>query len=212
MPAPPDLDDAAATDVVRWAVDRFGSSLCLTTSMTDTVLIHLATRVDPDIEVVFLDTGFHFAETLGTLRRAMARYALRVTTVRPEDSGEAPVDVWSAGQEACCEFRKTRPLDAFLATKSAWLSGIRRADSPERSSTPVVEVDRRGLVKINPLARWSDDDVARYVADHQLVVNPLLSAGYPSIGCWPCTEPAIGDDARSGRWAGSTKTECGIHR
>lgn len=210
--------EAPAERVVGWAVARFGAELCLASSMSDAVLIDVVTRIDPDIQVVFLDTGFHFAETLATLRRVMVRYRLRVTVCRPEPgpAGPAP-DVWAHGPEACCAARKIQPLDRLLAGRRAWLSGLRRADSPERSATQVVERDRRGLIKINPLAAWSDDDVERYCAEHEVVLNPLLAEGYPSIGCWPCTEPAMADgtmeiDPRSGRWAGTTKTECGIHR
>ena len=121
-------------------------------------------------------------------------------------------DPWADGPEACCRARKGEPLDAFLAGRSAWMTGLRRADSPERAATPVVQLDQRGLVKVNPLAAWTDDDVDRYVAEHDPVANPLLFEGYPSIGCWPCTEPVDpADDARAGRWAGLGKTECGIH-
>ena len=208
------LEGRSAAEVVQWAVDRFGPGLCLAASMTDTVLVDVAVRVDPDIEVVFLDTGFHFAETLGTLRRVMQRHALRVTVLRPELTGPIRLpDPWTDGPEACCRARKAEPLDAHLAGRSAWMTGLRRVDSPERGATPLVELDRRGLVKINPLAAWSDDDVDRYLAEHDPVVNPLSFDRYPSIGCWPCTERVDpGLDTRAGRWAGSSKTECGIHR
>ena len=207
------LEGQPADEIIRWAVDSFGSGLCLAASMADTVLVDVAVGVDRDIEVVFLDTGFHFAETLGTLRRVMQRHALRVTVLRPDLTapGRLP-DPWADGPEACCRARKGEPLDAFLAGRSAWMTGLRRADSPERAATPVVQLDQRGLVKVNPLAAWTDDDVDRYVAEHDPVANPLLFEGYPSIGCWPCTEPVDpADDARAGRWAGLGKTECGIH-
>jgi phosphoadenosine phosphosulfate reductase len=206
------LEGRPAAEIVRWAADRFGSGLCLAASMADTVLVDVAVGVDPDIEVVFLDTGFHFAETLGTLRRVMQRHALRVTVLRPDLAAPTRLpDPWTDGPEACCRARKGEPLDALLAGRAAWMTGLRRADSPERAETAVVELDRRGLIKVNPLVAWSDDDVDRYVAEHDPVANPLLFGGYPSIGCWPCTEPAGPDDARAGRWAGTGKTECGIH-
>lgn len=208
------LEGRPAGDIVQWAVDRFGTGLCLAASLGDTVLIDVAVRVDPDVEVVFLDTGFHFAETLGTLRRVMKSHALRVNVIRPEPltSGRLP-DPWTDGQDACCRARKGKPLDALLATRSAWMTGLRRADSPDRAAVQTVELDRRGLVKVNPLAAWTDDDVERYVSEHDPVVNSLLFAGYSSVGCWPCTEPADRDgDPRAGRWAGTAKTECGIHR
>ena len=200
-----------ASEVIEWSVGTFGSSLCLTSSMTDTVLIDLSTAVDPDIEVVFLDTGFHFAATLGTLRDAIVRYSLAVHVVRPEDGAGRPDDVWTNGADACCAARKAAPLDRALEGRAAWLSGLRRVDSPERASAPIVELDRRGLFKINPIANWSDADVETYVERRGLIVNPLIAQGYPSIGCWPCTRPAFDGDSRAGRWAGTVKTECGLH-
>ena len=177
--------------------------------MADTVLVHLATSIDPDVEVVFLDTGFHFAETIATLRRAQSRYRLNLRVERP--AADAP-DVYQVGTEGCCAARKVALLDRALADKDAWMTGLRRSEATTRAATPIVALDKRGILKICPLANWSDDDVAQYVADHDVIVNPLLFEGYPSIGCWPCTEPVLeGDDARAGRWAGSGKTECGLH-
>ncbi len=204
------FEDAHPTAIIRWAVEQFGSGLCMTTSFADTMLIDLATSVEPDIEVIFLDTGFHFAETIQTQRRAQARYALNLQVVRPPPDA---ADVWADGSDACCGDRKVRPLDdALLDGHTAWMSGLRRADSRGRAGTPIVEVDRRGLVKVNPIATWTDEQVATYSADCGVIVNPLASEGYESIGCWPCTDPpALGADRRAGRWAGLDKTECGIH-
>lgn len=201
---------ATADEVICWAVAIYGRDLALTTSFADTVLVDIATRVDPDIEVVFLDTGFHFAETLSTMRLAQERYGLDLHVVRPHPDAD---DLWAAGTNSCCEARKVEPLErALIGRKRAWLSGLRRADSPQRASTPIVELDRRGLVKINPLANWSDADVAGYRATHDVIVNPLEAKGYPSIGCWPCSEPVIhGTESRAGRWVDSDKTECGLH-
>ena len=215
-PAIPDLDrlnarfeSAHPVEVIRWAVAMFGDSLCLTTSFQDTLLVDLAVSVDPEIEVVFLDTGFHFAETLDVLRRAQSRYSLHLRVERPEPDA---ADVWANGQEACCAARKVDPLDRALAGKVAWLSGLRRDDGGDRASSRIVEVDRRGLVKVNPMAAWSADDADAYVQSHDVIRNPLFADGYTSVGCWPCTErPAPGADPRSGRWAGSTRTECGLH-
>lgn len=204
------FSDAHPTDILRWATATFGSDLCLTTSFQDTLLIDLAIAVDPDLEVVFLDTGFHFAETLDVLRRAMIRYELHLRVERPDE--DAP-DLWAAGSDACCVARKVAPLDRALAGKRAWLSGLRRDDSATRADTRIVDVDRRGLVKINPLAAWSADAAAAWIADHDVIVNPLFADGFGSVGCWPCTErPESGAGARSGRWNGTTKTECGIHQ
>ncbi|MBC8364322.1 MAG: phosphoadenylyl-sulfate reductase [Actinobacteria bacterium] len=203
------FEAAHPTEIIRWATGTFGDELCLTTSFSDTLLIDLAVAVDPDIEVVFLDTGLHFAETLATLRRAMVRYELNLRVERPDP--DAP-DLFEVGTEACCASRKVAPLERALAGRRAWLSGLRRDDHVGRSHTPIIQVDRRGLVKVNPLAAWPAAEADAYVAEHGIVLNPLLAEGFGSVGCWPCTElPTPGSDARSGRWADSAKTECGIH-
>ncbi len=203
------FEDTSPSDVIEWAVERFGGRLHLAASFADTLLIDLAVRVDPDIEVVFVDTGFHFSETLATVRRAQAGYSLNLTVVR----GPASVtDVWAHGVDSCCASRKVAPLEEhLLANADAWLSGLRRDDSASRAAIPIVDLDRRGILKINPLAAWSPEQLHAHVLDHDVLVNPLTFEGYASIGCWPCTEPATGNDQRAGRWAGSAKTECGIH-
>jgi phosphoadenosine phosphosulfate reductase len=198
-----------ASKVIEWAVDEFHPFLCLSASMTDAVLIDLAVAVEPSIEVVFIDTGYHFDETLQTMEAVRRRYGLnlRVLTVP-----EQPVDLWRLDPDGCCSEAKVAQLDRALAGKQAWLSGLRRADSSLRSGVPVVARDLRGLVKVNPIATWSDDDVAGYIADHEVPVNPLVARGYPSIGCRPCTRAvAPGEHPRAGRWSGSPKTECGLH-
>lgn len=204
------MEQAKATEIVEWASDRFGSRLCLAASFTDTVLIDVAMSVDPDIPVFFADTGFHFAETLATVRKAHVRYELDLRVVRP---APAAASVWADGAEACCGARKVAPLLRTMAEQgfSAWLTGLRRAESASRFAAPIVSADSIGLTKIAPLANWSDDDVERRIAERGLPVNPLIEQGYPSIGCWPCTEPAFDGDSRSGRWRASNKTECGLH-
>ena len=203
------FDSASAGDIVEWAVSRFHPQLCLTASMTDAVLIDIATRVEPSIEVVFIDTGYHFPETLQTVELVRKRYGLnlRIMTVPPE-----PVPVWKTDPANCCTFSKVAQLERALAGKSAWMSGLRRQESSTRTDAPIVSRDRRGLVKVNPIANWTDLDVAGYIADHDVPVNPLLSKGYTSIGCWPCTRPVVpGEHSRAGRWSGLDKTECGLH-
>lgn len=198
------------TDIIEWAVGEFGPRLVLSASFADTLLIDLATRVEPDIEVVFIDTGFHFAETLATVRLALARYSLNLTVLRPS---AAAADLWNHGTDTCCGSRKVAPLERHLvANADAWMSGLRRADSALRSGTPIIDLDLRGLVKINPLAGWPVHELARHILENNVLVNSLAFEGYASIGCWPCTEPATADDPRSGRWAGSDKSECGLHR
>jgi phosphoadenosine phosphosulfate reductase len=203
------LEGASAPDIIRWASNMFGSRLAVAASMADTVLVHLATSVDPDVQVIFLDTGFHFAETISTLRKAQTRYRLNLRVERP--AADAP-DLFEVGTESCCAVRKVALLDRALGDKDAWMTGVRRSEASTRGATSIVSLDKRGLVKICPIAAWTDDEVEVYIQLHGIIVNPLLSQGYPSIGCWPCTEPvADGADARSGRWAGSGKTECGLH-
>ncbi|MBO0732158.1 MAG: phosphoadenylyl-sulfate reductase, partial [Acidimicrobiaceae bacterium] len=182
---------------------------CLSASMTDSVLIDLAVAVEPSIEVVFIDTRYHFPETLETVERIRRHYGLnlRVLTVPPQ-----PIELWQVDPERCCSAAKIEQLERALVGKLAWMSGLRRTEAPTRANAPIVARDLRGLVKINPIATWSDLDVSGYISDHNLPVNPLVERGYPSIGCWPCTSPVgPGEHPRSGRWAGLDKTECGLH-
>ena len=203
------FETAAPVEVIRWAVETFGDSLCLSASMADAVLIDIATKVDPGIEVIFLDTQYHFPETLQTLERVWDRYKLNLRIMRPD----LPLDDrWRTDVDSCCGARRVDQLDRALEGRLAWMSGLRRSESATRADARVVAFDRRGLVKINPLATWSDLDVSGYIADHDVIVNPLVEQGYPSIGCWPCTRPvADGEGPRAGRWADLEKAECGIH-
>ncbi len=204
-----ELEAQPASSVVAWAGDRFGPGLVLAASFQDCVLLDIATAVFPAIEVVFLDTGAHFPETLEYVELVRGLYHLDLTVLRPPPEAAA----WPCGSSRCCELRKVRSLSAYLAGRQAWMTGLRRVETPQRADAPVVGWDRaRGLVKVNPLAAWSDQDMASYVADHHLPVHPLTAAGYLSIGCAPTTTAvAEGQDQRAGRWAGTTKTECGLH-
>ncbi|MHB8467286.1 MAG: phosphoadenylyl-sulfate reductase [Acidimicrobiales bacterium] len=203
------FEAAAPRRIIQWATEEFGTRLALTASMTDAVLIDMAVRIDPGIEVVFIDTGYHFPETLETVEAVRRRYGLNLRMMTVGHQEEA---LWEADPENCCSAVKVGQLDRALADKDAWMSGLRRAESTTRATAPIVGRDIRGLVKINPLATWTDVDIQGYIADHDVPVNPLLSQGYLSIGCMPCTQPvAEGDHARSGRWAGRDKTECGLH-
>lgn len=198
-----------ASKVIQWAVDNFAPHLALAASMTDAVLIDLAVKVDPAIEVVFIDTGYHFPETLDTVEQVRRRYGLNLKIMTVPAHDEA---LWKADPENCCSAVKVGQLDRALAGKAAWMSGLRRAEAATRVTAPIVARDLRGLVKVNPLATWSDADVAGYIADHDILVNPLLEQGYTSIGCLPCTSrPSDPEDPRSGRWSGREKTECGLH-
>lgn len=204
-----DFESWSAEKIIEWAVDSFAPHLALTASMTDAVLIDLATKVDPAIEVVFIDTGYHFPETLETVERVRQHYGLnlRMMTVALQDE-----PLWRADPENCCSAVKVGQLDRALSGKAAWMSGLRRAEADSRVTAPIVARDLRGLIKVNPIALWSDEDVATYIDDNDVIVNPLLLDGFPSIGCQPCTQrPTEADDPRSGRWAGRSKTECGLH-
>jgi phosphoadenosine phosphosulfate reductase len=203
------FESAPASAVIRWAVETFDDSLVVAASFEDIVLIDLVTKVSPGIEVVFLDTEAHFPETLSFVEDVRARYGLNLTVTKPgPDAAAHP-----CGTAQCCQFRKVEPLRGAIAGKRAWMTALKRADGPTRADAPVVSWDASfGLVKVNPLATWTDDDITSYLADHALPVHPLVSRGYRSIGCAPTTRPvAEGEDPRAGRWSGLDKSECGLH-
>jgi phosphoadenosine phosphosulfate reductase len=204
-----DLETAPASKVISWAVERFGGNVTLACSFQDVVLVDLAVAVEPEIEVLFLDTGFHFPETLDFVEQVRAHYDLNLRVLTP---GPEAAD-WPCGSARCCELRKVAPLDAALAGRDAWITGLKRVDAPTRVGAPILSWDdARGLVKVNPLATWTEAEVDSYLADHGLPVHPLVSRGYLSIGCAPTTRPvAAGEDPRAGRWAGTDKVECGLH-
>jgi phosphoadenosine phosphosulfate reductase len=214
-----ELELAPAEHIIEWAVATFGDRFCVTSSMGDAVLAHLASKVAPGVDVVFLDTGYHFVETIGTRDAVEATLDVNLVTIGPELSvaeqdAEYGKDLWQRDPDLCCALRKVQPLQSALAEYDAWATGLRRAETHNRIIAPVVGWDaKKGKVKVSPLARWSDEDVERYIAENHILVNPLVYDGYPSIGCAPCTRRvAPGEDPRSGRWAGTNKTECGIHR
>ncbi|ADG74634.1 phosphoadenosine phosphosulfate reductase [Cellulomonas flavigena DSM 20109] len=213
-----DLEGAHPADVLRWARDVFGSDLVLASSMGDEVLVDIAATAAPGIDVVFLDTGYHFAETIGTrdyyaeFTDVNLRTVLPLRTVAEQDAEHGP-RLHERDPNLCCALRKVEPLERALAPYTAWVTGMRREDAPTRTDITVVGWDaRRSKVKLNPLAAWTWDDVNAYVAEHHVVLNPLRELGYASIGCAPCTRAvAPGEDPRAGRWAGTNKTECGLH-
>jgi phosphoadenosine phosphosulfate reductase len=213
-----DLEDASAQDVLRWAVDTFGEGFAIASSMGDGLLAHLAASVAPGVDILFLDTGYHFAETIGTRDAVASSYDVNVRTILPlltvnqQDAEHGP-ELWNRDPTACCAMRKVEPLARALEPYIAWGSGVRRDEAVTRRETGVVEWDaKRGKVKVNPIARWTQADVDAYVEQHGVLVNPLAYDGYPSIGCAPCTHRvAPGEDPRSGRWSGQAKTECGLH-
>ncbi|WP_030681653.1 phosphoadenylyl-sulfate reductase [Streptomyces cellulosae] len=216
-----DLEDATALEILQWAVDTFGDRFCVTSSMEDAVVAHLASRARKgagQVDVVFLDTGYHFPETIGTRDAVEAVMDVNVITLTPkrtvaEQDAEFGPRLHDRDPDLCCKMRKVQPLEEGLKNYLAWATGLRRDESPTRANTPVVGWDeKRQKVKISPIARWSQDDVDAYVAEHGVLTNPLLMDGYGSVGCAPCTRRLLeGEDARAGRWAGRSKTECGLH-
>ncbi|NJQ01027.1 phosphoadenylyl-sulfate reductase [Streptomyces zingiberis] len=213
-----EFEGAGPEEVLRWAADTFGDSFCVTSSMEDAVVAHLASRVRPGVDVVFLDTGYHFPETIGTRDAVAAVMDVNLISLTPrqtvaEQDAEYGPRLHERDPDLCCALRKVAPLEEGLARYDAWGTGLRRDNGPTRAATPVVGWDeRRQKVKISPIATWTQADVDAYAAEHGVLTNPLLSDGYPSIGCAPCTRRVKpGEDVRAGRWAGSGKTECGLH-
>ena len=213
LQTPADIEQMHPTEVLRWAFDIYGTAnVALTSSFEDAVLVHLAASVDPAADIVLLDTQYLFAETWWLVEQMKNRFDINLRVVSPRLDVQRD-NLWQTDVESCCAVRKVEPLARALEGKAAWITGVRRVDGPTRANAPVVSYDiNRNLVKINPLAAWTDDDMALYSQINELPVNPLSERGYPSIGCWPCTRPvAEGEDRRRGRWAGSGKTECGLH-
>jgi phosphoadenosine phosphosulfate reductase len=214
-----ELADASAEEALQWTVDTFGDDFIVASNMQDAVLIDLATKVKSDVDILFLETGYHFAETIGTRDAVETVYSdVRIVNAQAaqsvaEQDAEYGPKLHDRDPTQCCNLRKVIPLRDTLAKYSAWVTGVRRVDAPTRANTPIVTWDdRNGLVKINPIAPWTDDEFNGYIREHGILENPLVGAGYPSIGCAPCTAKVeLGADPRSGRWAGQSKTECGLH-
>jgi len=210
--------DATAQQVLAWAAETFGNRMIVASNMQDAVLVELAAKARPGVDVLFLDTGYHFAETIGTRDAVETVYDVRIVNATPEHAVAEQdsllgKDLFARDPNRCCALRKVAPLQKTLAGYDAWVTGVRRVEAPTRANTPLVTYDEKfGLVKINPIAAWSDEEMDAYIAEHNVLVNPLVAEGYPSIGCAPCTaKPLPGADKRSGRWAGTGKIECGLH-
>jgi phosphoadenosine phosphosulfate reductase len=213
-----ELADANPEDILRWAMEAFGDRICITSSMTDAVIIHMASAMRPGIDVVFLDTGYHFAETIGTRDAVAAVYPVNLVNVTPsrtvaEQDAELGPRLYQRNPDLCCYLRKVEPLERTLGRYDAWITGLRRDETVDRREARPVEWDgRREMVKVNPIVSWGQKQVDDYILENGILVNPLVYDGYPSIGCSTCTrQVAPGEDPRSGRWAGTGKTECGIH-
>jgi phosphoadenosine phosphosulfate reductase len=213
-----ELDGAGAGELFAWTDRHFRGRYVVASNMQDAVLVDVAAKVRPGVDVLFLDTGYHFAETIGTRDAVESVYDITVVNVTPEHTVAEQdqllgKDLFARQPEECCRLRKVVPLRAALRNYDAWVTGIRRVESPTRANAPLISFDEAfGLVKVNPLAAWTDDDMQAYIEAHGVLVNPLVEEGYPSIGCAPCTtKPVEGADSRSGRWQGMAKTECGLH-
>jgi phosphoadenosine phosphosulfate reductase len=213
-----ELEGASALEILGWADEQFGPSWAVASSMADAVVPSLAAKVRPGVDILFLDTGYHFAETIGTRDAVGATLPVTIRTLTAKQSVEEQdasfgARLYERNPDQCCALRKVMPLRKALKDYSAWASGLRRDEADTRKGVGVVEWDeQRSMVKLNPIAAWNQDDVDRYIADNGILVNPLLSDGYGSIGCWPCTRRLKpGEDARAGRWSGTNKVECGLH-
>ena len=210
--------DASAEEVLQWGAATFGHHMIVASNMQDAVLVDLAATALPGVDVLFLETGYHFPETIGTRDAVAATYAVTIVNAEPEHTVAEQDsllgrDLFARDPDRCCNLRKVVPLRQTLARYDAWVTGVRRVEAPTRANTPLVTFDENhGLVKLNPLAAWTDEQMQAYIDEHHVLVNPLVDEGYPSIGCRTCTiKPLPGADPRSGRWAGRAKTECGLH-
>ena len=213
-----ELANASAVELLEWTDKHFGGEYVVASNMQDAVLVDMAAKVRPGVDVLFLDTGYHFAETIGTRDAVEAVYDIHVVNVTPEHSVAEQdqllgKDLFASNPTECCRVRKVAPLGKALQGYTAWVTGIRRVEAPTRANAPLISFDEGfKLVKINPIAAWTDEEMQAYIDDNDVLVNPLVFEGYPSIGCAPCTaKPIDGADPRSGRWAGQSKTECGLH-
>jgi phosphoadenosine phosphosulfate reductase len=211
--------EASPAEVVAWVAENFGvDAAAVACSMADAALPHLVAEQLPGVDVLFLDTGYHFSETYATRDEVERVLDVRIVDITPEQTvaeqdAEFGAKLFERDPALCCARRKVAPLQEALGGYEVWFTGVRRDEAPTRTNTPLVTWDERnGLVKVNPVASWSFDDLLGYAAEHKAPVNLLVNFGYPSIGCEPCTKPvAAGEDPRSGRWAGTSKTECGLH-
>ena len=213
-----DLEGAHPEEILAWAARTFGDDLVVASSMGDEILVHMAAKAAPGVNVIFLDTGYHFAETIGTRDYYADFTDIKLRTVLPlrtveEQNAEHGEKLHDRDPNLCCALRKVEPLERGLAPYTAWVTGMRREDAPTRTDITVAGWDaKRDKVKLNPLAAWTQADVDAYVEENHVVLNPLRQAGYTSIGCAPCTRAvAPGEDPRAGRWSGTGKIECGLH-
>jgi len=214
------LRHALPQEILKAAFEAYRGKIAVVSSFgaESAVLLHMVAGVQADAPVLFLDTGHHFGQTLDYRKTLVQRLGLtQVRDLRPAFQDLAlqdpKADLYKTDTDACCAIRKVLPLDRVLRPEfDAWITGRKRFQASTRAALPVVERGEGDKIKFNPLANWTKADLDIYVAEHDLPAHPLVQFGYPSIGCWPCTKAVEeGADARSGRWTGSEKTECGIH-
>jgi len=203
------FERATPLEVLEWTFERFGDGVAMACSFEDVALLHMVHEVRPSTEIVFLDTDGHFPETLAFAATIEEEWSLNLTRTVPGPEATE----WPCGTARCCELRKVEPLGRALVGHPAWITSVKRVDAPTRTHMKVLAWDEKfNLVKVNPLATWSDDDVEYYLKRHDLPEHPLWAEGYASIGCAAMTmKPLVPGDRRSGRWAGLDKDECGLH-
>lgn len=214
-----ELEPLGAEEVIAWTIENFHPSLLFACSFqkTSSVIAHMATRINPDVRFFYVDTDLLFPETYETRDRFSERFGIEFERfgglTLEQQAAEYGDELWKSNPDLCCNLRKVEPMRRALESVDCWVSGIRRADSSTRANAPKFAKDKRfGVWKVNPLADWSEREVWTYIREHDLPYNPLHDQGYPSIGCMPCTSKVKpGEDARAGRWAGTTKVECGIN-
>jgi phosphoadenosine phosphosulfate reductase len=215
-----DFENATPEELIKWAVEKFPSiTLACSFGAEDVVLVDMLQKISPSSDIFYLDTNVHFKETYETRDRLEAHYGMKFVQVLPkltldEQAAKFGDELWKSEPNQCCNIRKVDPLTEILGKYDAWITGIRRDQAPTRANAKKVEYDVKfGLVKFNPLASWTSEDVWNYIKENNIIYNPLHDQHYPSIGCSHCTRQVMpGEDPRAGRWAGFAKTECGLHK
>lgn len=215
-----EFENASPETVIAWAIETFPNiTFACSFGAEDVVLVDMIQKISPSTDIFYLDTDFHFKETYETRDRMAEKYNLKFVEVKSkltpeEQAAEHGPELWKSNPTSCCNLRKVEPLTRILSQYEAWITGIRRDQAPTRANAKKVEYDTKfGLVKFNPLASWSSDDVWAYIKANDIIYNPLHDRNFPSIGCEHCTKPVMpGEDPRAGRWAGNEKTECGLHK
>lgn len=216
-----ELENATPEEIIAYAVETFPNiTFACSFGAEDVVLVDMLQKISPKTDIFYLDTDFHFKETYETRDRMAARYpGIPFVEVKPEITPEEQAaqfgeELWKSDANACCNIRKVKPLTNILSKYEAWITGIRRDQAPTRANSKKIEYDTKfGLVKFNPIAGWTSEDVWNYIRENDVIYNPLHDQNYPSIGCEQCTRKVMpGEDPRAGRWAGQEKTECGLHK